>query len=188
MIKLVLFLALNMNNQSMNYIEFEKLLGQHTLVVEKAIGSDFDNTLYGEDSYFIKDEHVIKDFYGMSYNFISVVKTENDTLHSITIHFRDVINRQFFDTFNEKYGEPDNIQIIENRKVISRSTGKEKDIFHQKLTKSTFDLREGTFEEKPLFIIWKKENYHIRAFLRHKQNISEIRFGYPEKLPMVKNN
>ena len=171
----------------MNYIEFEKLLGQHISVTEETIGSDFENTLFGENSYFIKDEYIIKDFYRMPYNFISVVKTENDTLHSITIHFRKIISRQFFDSFIEKYGEPDNIQIIENRQlesetIIKDDNGKVK----QRLTKNTFDLREGTFEERPLFIWWKKENYHIRAFLRRKQNISEIRFGFPEKLPLVK--
>jgi hypothetical protein len=62
----------------MNGYEFEKLLGQHISVTEKAIESDFENTLFGENSYFIKNEDIIKDFYGMPYNFISVVKTEND--------------------------------------------------------------------------------------------------------------
>ncbi|MFC4634632.1 hypothetical protein ACFO3O_11975, partial [Dokdonia ponticola] len=57
----------------------------------------------------------------------------------------------------------------------------------QHLAKNTFDLREGTFEEKPLWIVWEKEGYEIKAHLRHKNNRSEITFKLITQLKLTKN-
>ncbi len=162
----------------MQYIDFEKLLGQDISIVEDSIGGEFGNTLFHKSFYYITDESIKKSFYGMSYNMMTILTNEKDIVESISIHFSSVINRQFYDEFLGAYGKPDNIQVIENRQLESESVKKDDDgKIIETLRKSTFDLREGTFEEKPLYIIWKKENYEIKAFLRHKQNISEITFS-----------
>ncbi|WP_139062586.1 hypothetical protein [Aquimarina megaterium] len=163
----------------MDHIEFEKLLGKHVSIFEETIGNDFENKLFRKHSFYsIKDEFVKKYFFGLNYNTIAIQTDENEIIESISIHFRKVIDRQFFDLFVEKYGEPDHTYIISNIKVVSETTPHESnDPFHQNLTKREGDLIEGTFDEKPLFMIWEKDNFYIQAFLRHKQNISEITFS-----------
>ncbi|WP_299888918.1 hypothetical protein [uncultured Lacinutrix sp.] len=158
----------------MDYIRFEHLLDKNLSITKEAIGSDFENTLFSESFYYISDKSIKKDFYGMEYNSLSIETNEKDTVQSISVHFPKVINRQFYDAFIKKYGEPTSIFVIEKRKVVSETKSNEG---HFK--KSDIDLREGTFEENPLFIIWKKENFQIKAFLRHRQNMSEITFSIP---------
>ncbi|MDO5981862.1 hypothetical protein [Flavivirga spongiicola] len=162
----------------MDYIEFEKVLGKHISIAEEVIGTDFENKLFGKSYYYIADELIKKEFCGTRYNMLTIMTNEKDTVQSITVHFQKVIDRQFYDVFIEKYGKPDNIQIIENRKVESESVIKDDNgKIVERLRKSTLNLKEGSFEEKPLYIIWKKEGFEIKVFLKHKQNISEITFS-----------
>ncbi|WP_418639611.1 hypothetical protein [Winogradskyella sp.] len=164
----------------MNYIDFENLLGKHILTVEEKIGKNFENTLSDKNFYYIQNELIKKELYAMPYNCLTILTNENDTVQSISVHFREVINRQFYDSFNKDYGKPNSILVIENRKTISKTITKDKNgNIIQSLRKGEFDLREGNFEEKPLYIIWKKEDYQIKAFLRHKQNMSELTFSLP---------
>ncbi|NMH89824.1 hypothetical protein [Flavivirga algicola] len=162
----------------MGYIEFEKVLGKHISIAEEIIGTDFENKLFEKSYYYIANESIKKGFCGMSYNMLTIMTNEKDTVQSITVHFQKVIDRQFYDSIVEKYGKPDNIQIIENRQLESESvTEDDEGQVIQTLRKSTFSLKEGSFEERPLYIIWKKESFEVKAFLRHEQNISEITFS-----------
>ncbi|TPV34696.1 hypothetical protein FJ651_03965 [Paucihalobacter ruber] len=71
--------------------------------------------------------------------------------------------------------------VVEKRTVLSENSGEDEMYgFKQYLRKSELELREGTFEENPLYIIWNKEQYMIKALLRHNQNISEITFSLIE--------
>jgi len=169
----------------MDNTEFENLLGEHISVAEEFLGDDFENTLLSKGFYYIPDEFIKKDFYGMQYNCITLQTNEEDIVQSVTIHLRKVINRQFFDSFIKRYGEPNYILVIENRQIISESVDYGDDDFKQNLRKSTFELREGSFEEDPLYIIWKKGHYSVKAFLRHNQNISEVTFSFPEEVEMI---
>ena len=166
----------------MHNIEFEELLGEQLSNVEKTVGIDFENKIFGKIkiSYYRNSQYLNIDYYGIYSNYLTIQTNENDVVESISIHFRKVITRDFFDSFIQQYGEPNNIQVIENRRIIGESFGEG---FYQHLKKSTFDLREGSFEENPLYIIWKKDNYQIKAFLRHKMNISEITFSVPTNEP-----
>jgi len=169
----------------MDDIKFEDLLGKHISVAKDFTGSDFKASNYGT-KFYINSEQIDDSFLNVPYNFITIMPNENDTIQSITIHFSKLINRESYDSFIEKYGEPNNIQIIENKKIISTSISEDEG-FNQKLTKSTFDLREGSFEEKPLFIIWKKDGFQIKLFFRYEQNKTELIFSFPEKLQTIKN-
>lgn len=164
----------------MDYIEFENILGKPISDFREVIGNDFENKHFsGIDFFHISDGCLKKDYYGMPYSSVSVLVDENDRLRSITIHFRGVISRKSYDLFVENYGLPNNILIVENRQIISEGTYTS-DNFTQHLVERSFELREGEFEENPLYIIWKKGHFQIKAFLRHKQNISEITFSIPE--------
>ncbi|GAA4272053.1 hypothetical protein U6A24_11135 [Aquimarina gracilis] len=107
-----------------------------------------------------------------------IQKNEKEVVQSISIHFPKTIDRKFYDLFIEEYGKPNSIQVIRNQQLVSESNLKDKnDKILQTARKVTFDLAEGTFEDKPLFIIWKKEGFYIQAYLRHEQKISEVTFS-----------
>ncbi|TSE04380.1 hypothetical protein FOF46_26505 [Aquimarina algiphila] len=163
----------------MDTIKFEELLEEHLSEVKKAVSTNFkESNIEKIKAQLYFSQNFNMNFYGMLSHVLSLETDESDIVKSITIHFDKVINRQFYDSFIEKYGEPDHIHVISNRKIISEGSIKD-DIGNviQHARKSEGDLIEGTFDEKPLFMIWKKENFYIQAFLRHKQNISEIMFN-----------
>ncbi|WP_299557189.1 hypothetical protein [Seonamhaeicola sp.] len=171
----------------MDNIKFENLLGKHISVAEATIENDFSETnykihntevkFYSNAEYLLKLlDYEIKDYFSMPYINLFIETDKNDTIISINVHFQKLINRQFYNAFNKTYGEPSSILVIKKRNVISE--GVENDDIHgfnQYLRKSELELREGTFEEGPLYIIWEKENYQIKALLR-QQNMSEITF------------
>ncbi|MFC4636668.1 hypothetical protein ACFO3O_22375, partial [Dokdonia ponticola] len=165
---ILLALTLFISIFSMDYIEFENLLDKDLSITKDFTGSDFrDSSFKGgiiEGKFYSSKDHTIKDFFGMPYNHITVLTTETDIVQSITIHFIGMIDRTFYDAFNGTYGEPNHIQIIENRQLESETfiRGENGKVI-QHLAKNTFDLREGTFEEKPLWIVWEKEGYEIKA-------------------------
>lgn len=163
----------------MTHIKFEDVLGKDISVFEETIGADFENKLYGNNSYYLKNHLNTKEFFGMSYSMISVNINEKAIVQSITIHFQELIDHEFYNSFNNAYGEPKHIQVIENRKLESETYLRDDNgNVTQHLKKNTFDLREGAFRENPLFIIWEKEKFLIKAFLRKKNrfNLSEIAY------------
>ncbi|WP_346880773.1 hypothetical protein [uncultured Algibacter sp.] len=161
-----------------NHIKFEELLGKHVSKFEDSIGIDFENTLFQKSFYYISDEFTKKHFYGMEYNMVDIITNEDQKVQSISVLFRKVIDSQFYNAFIVNYGEPDHIQVVLNKKEIKEDYPKENNNdFTRNAKKYEIELKEGSFNEKPLYIIWKKDNYEIKAFLRHKQNMSEITFS-----------
>lgn len=166
----------------MNSIQFENLLGKHISVAEAVTGYNFkdcnfniensDNKHYRIDSNSIE----IREFYGMLYKILFIQTDKNDTVQSITVHFHKLIDRQFYESFNEVYGEPSSILVVEKRIVISEGYAEDDTNFNQYLRKSDLELREGSFDEGPLYIIWKREGYQAKALLR-QQNMSDITFS-----------
>ncbi|VXB26759.1 conserved hypothetical protein [Flavobacterium sp. 9AF] len=75
----------------------------------------------------------------------------------------------------EIYGNPNQIKVIEKREEISRHISTD-ETFRQEMTQNIIELREGSFEENPLYIIWEKEDFTITIFSRYKNGISEITF------------
>lgn len=172
----------------MNYIHFEDLLGKHISVAEKITGHDFEETSVNLDNFETKHYSIksnlddslfeIRNLCGMPYKFLFIQTDKNDTVQSITIYFHRLINRAFYDAFNEVYAKPSSILVIEKRTVLSENNGEDQTYgFKQYLRKSELELREGTFDENPLYIIWEKEKFMIRALLMHNQETSEITFS-----------
>ena len=162
----------------MNYKQFEQLLGKPFSEVKEITNCDFKVRDRNEIKFYMNTEFFTRSLYGMVYNFISITTDHNDNVDSFCIHFHKVIDQSFYDAFVAQYGEPDNIHVISKRTVISE--GKyvsDNGDFTSNVRKSEVDVREGTFDEKPLFIIWNKKDYKIKALLRHKQNISKITYS-----------
>ena len=182
-IKIILIFTMNI----FNYTSFEDFLKKDISNIENTIGVNFEVKNYAKENSKIKFytpyNYETFDFYTIPSKHISVITKDDDkTVESITIHFNSIINRSFYDAFIAHYGEPDKILIIKNKQLEDEATITD-DIGSWQGKKYTIDLREGVFEENPLYIIWEKDDYQIKAFLRHEQNISEITFS----LPKVKN-
>ncbi|RNC84876.1 MAG: hypothetical protein ED556_09840 [Winogradskyella sp.] len=166
----------------MNDTRLEKILGKDISDIKAQFNFELKENNFSKNDFALvfhsNESYINEPFYNMFYNHISIITNKKDKVQSITIHFREIIDYSFFNSFIENYGEPNSIQVIENRKRISKTTIKDEfGRASQTLTKNIFDLREGTFEEKPLHIIWQKSNFQIKVFLRHEQNISEITFS-----------
>ncbi len=168
----------------MDTIKFEQLLGNYVLDIENAIGSNLvkQNFKKANITFYSNSDLLDINFYGIASNHITVQIDQKEVVRSISIHFPKVIDREFYDLFVKKYGNPKHTYIMSNMKeIISKednSQNNKNDLsFHQNLRKREGDLIEGTFDDKPLFMIWEKENFYIQAFLRHKQNISEVMFS-----------
>lgn len=171
----VLFCLILINCFSMEFEKFESLVGKHISVVKEQIGEGFVNKLFGKEIYY-KDDFSKTKFNGMEYNSFTILTDENEIIKSITVHFQDLINRQFYDSVIKKFGEPNTIKVIDKTQVVSESTN-EDDNFSQHLIKRKITLKDGTFEDKPLFIIWKIEQLQIKVLLKHKEKRSEIEFS-----------
>ena len=171
----------------MNFVKLESLLGKDISIAEMKIGLEFEENIFDIKNNQIKNystklnlknkSQVINEFYGIPYKFVFIQTDRNNSIQSINIKFNSIIDFNFYEAFNEVYGVPNNILVIEKRNILSEENIKDETYgFNQFLRKSELDLREGSFEEKPLYILWKKENYQIKALLRHKQGVSEIIF------------
>lgn len=159
----------------MQNIDFKELLGKHISTVEKVISNDFENKLFGKEFYYIKDENITKNLYGISFNSLTILTDENEIIESITIHLPKVIDKEFYNQFIKIYGYPNEIKVIQRREEISNDFI-EDEIFSQEVKKSNIELRDGSFEDNPLFIIWEKEKFVIKVLSRHEQGVSEITF------------
>lgn len=160
-------------------MEFEKLLGKHISVFEKVIGNDFENKLHGKYLYYIPNKDIKKYFLEVSYYAISIVVDKSDVLESISLRFYKIIDKQFYSSLVDKYRAPNSILVPSGSYTITSESiiKDDSDSIVASTRKREVDLREGTFNEKPFVMIWKKENFYIQAFLRYEQNISEITFS-----------
>lgn len=166
----------------MHYTNFEYMLGKDIFDVEDILKINLKkNSFKKNDSevVFHSNKGFINEPYlNTFYNHLSIITNEDNKVQSITIHFRTIIDNSFYNLFNNKYGVPDSILIVENKKLESKITIKDKKgNINETLSKNTFDLKEGSFQEKPIYIIWKKKKFQIKAFLRYEQNISQITFN-----------
>ncbi|MDO6852218.1 hypothetical protein JM80_0508 [Cellulophaga sp. RHA_52] len=155
--------------------QFENLLGKNISKLSKIIGEEFENELFDSSFYYIKNESIKKNLYGMQYNSITVLTNEKDNIKSISIHFDKTINKYFYESFIEDYNKPNNILVIEASETTSEGFLEGKP-FNQKLRKNNIQLREGKFDENPLFIVWTKEDYEVKFFFRYNNNSSEVTY------------
>jgi len=176
----LIFSLISYKNDNM---KLENVLCKHISVAEKLTGYTFEEGNFNFKNSKIKyfsiklnpndNSDKLNFFYGMPYRLLFIQTDENKMIKSIGVFFNKHIDRKFYEAFNKAYGEPTNILIIDERVVISESV---LDNGFGQASKAELKLREGTFEEDPLYIIWEKESYQIKALLR-QQNMSEITFS-----------
>lgn len=157
-------------------MRFEVLLGKSIAFAESSIGDEFTSELFRANFYYLDKDSGYRLFYGSKYNCLSFQKNKVKAVHSVTVYLLEVLNIKTFDLLKEEYGEPDHIWVVEKTILISESFDDSKD-FQQYLIKREHDLREGAFDEKPLFIIWNKGVFEIKLFFRYEQNVSQVSFS-----------
>ena len=86
----------------------------------------------------------------------------------IIIHFNSIIDHSFYDAFVLDYGNPDTIQVIDGYNSIGEWT---KDDPNHRVRKITYIMKEGEFEDEPLFMIWNKKDYQVKILIKREQNI-----------------
>ena len=157
-------------------MKFETLLGKSFAFAASCIGEEFINEPFQNGTYFLEKDSSYKSFYDSKYNCLSIYKDDREVVHSITVHLLEVLNFKSFNLMVAQYGAPDHIWVATNTSMISETIEDSNPEFKQRLTKSEQDLREGTFEEKPLVIIWNKKDFEIKVLFRYEQNQSKITY------------
>ena len=157
-------------------MKFETLLGKSFAFAASCIGDEFTDDPFLNGSYYLVDEMSYKSFHGSKYNCLSIHENDRKVVHSITVHLLEVLNFESFNLMVTQYGAPDHIWVATKTTLISETIDDSNPEFKQRLTKSEHDLREGTFEEKPLVIIWNKGDFEIKVLFRYEQNQSKITY------------
>lgn len=155
---------------------FEALLGKSFAFAASCIGEEFINEPFQNGTCFLEKDSSYKSFYDSKYNCLSIHKDDREVVNSITVHLLEVLNFKSFNLMVTQYGAPDHIWVATKTTLISETIDDSNPEFKQRLTKSEQDLREGTFEEKPLVIIWNKKDFEIKVLFRHEQNQSKITY------------
>lgn|SRR5690606_4629378 len=154
----------------------KNLLGKNISEAYELIDNGFELDTSNNNLYFMSTESY-KYFYDMPTYYILISNNEN-IIDSITLYFHGIIDKGFYSSFTNDFGNPSTIQVIENVEIISEEKLTESP-FSQHLRKNFIETKEGTFDEKPLFMIWDKESYQIKILLNHQSNISIITFRNP---------
>ena len=163
----------------MSFIEYQDLIGKNISVIHQVLGNDFEYDSSNHNLYFKADESY-KYFYGMPCSYI-IISNKNYVVDSITFYFNEIISKTFYDSFVRDFGRPNTIQVVEKTEILDSGVNDEDQRFAQYLEKRFLTTREGSFEEKPIYMIWKNKKFQIKILQRYSQNITEIVFRVPSE-------
>lgn len=154
----------------MSCLLFQSFLGKNVSEIkifgETPLSKPHNNNFYSVAS---KEVQYI---YGMPYLRVVIHTNDNGIVKKITLNLTGLIEDAFYDAFVKDFGLPTSIQITDTTKIISETIG----VFNQTMRKSFITTREGAFEEKPLYIIWKKKHFQIRILMNYSGNKTRISF------------
>lgn len=95
----------------------------------------------------------------------------NGIINSIFFGINGEIDKNIFESMVLEYGKPDKMLKVE--KVFEKE---EKEGNEYSSTTQRGSLRECTFQENPIFIIWNKPNFEIKISINSTQNSYLINF------------
>ncbi|MGB3607752.1 MAG: hypothetical protein WA775_11230 [Psychroserpens sp.] len=163
-------------------IKYEALLGKTLMLAQERINCTFsvvNSEFYAPDYNMFSNEPVDgRNYFGMYPKRYSLSLNNKKLVKSIIMHFDNIMSDHTFNALVEVYGEPDKTLVIHDRKLKQENTLINEDIQIETTVKThELDLREGAFTDKPLFIIWEKNDYKMTILLKHKSNSSMIVFN-----------
>jgi hypothetical protein len=159
----------------MNFENFETLLGKNISAFKDNHGNEFENKLFGKNFFYTKNENINKSLVNMKFNAMTILTNEEDRIRSIAIHFYGNITQEFYSELINTYGLPDEIKVIKERVEISSDIIDDEN-FIQQVKKNRIEITDGTFDEKPIFITWVKNDFSINIIFKHKQKTFDIVF------------
>ncbi|WP_281988418.1 hypothetical protein [Aquimarina aggregata] len=143
------------------------LIGEHISELDIALVEEIDSTA-NKKSFRVKENIY---FLGKQFDHVSIQTSLNDTIESIYIGCRGTIEEKgFLNAMILEYGEPKmyNIDVIkEVKQHLPDKNG---------ISATTFkaSMKECTFIEQPLFIIWHNEKYIIKLDISVKSRTSIV--------------
>jgi hypothetical protein len=163
---------------NMNYIRFENFLGKDIVTFEKTIGNRFIKKRLIENHSFRYTMHqgIERNFYGFPYNSFYVSLDNELHIKHIALFFNKIIDDDFYNLFKKDYGLPSHILKVKSKKIISEGMSDDND-FKQYLTQSELEVYEATFEENPLYIIWKEDTFEIKFLMKREEGRSNVTFS-----------
>lgn len=99
---------------------------------------------------------------------------EKKIITSVKINLISLVDKSTYAELVKLYGEPNHILVPD--RLLYDSNMNYNSSLGQTTRKKVIKTREGTFEEKPIFIIWKKRNFEIQVLMKYSKNVSEISF------------
>ncbi len=147
---------------------YENLLGKPISEIKTSY------TFFGEKDIDDKKPYLIGDFtfFGNQIKHGVLFVLDDQKLIEKIRFTAPVINRTTFDAIVDKYGEPD--EMTKKDKVTTFKPVSSDGI---SATESVFTVIECTFDENPLFIIWKKNHYQIKITIKNEFNVSDVEFS-----------
>lgn len=167
-------------------IELEKYIGKiiEELIQFGDIDKSFKNINFSPElnNYRILDLKSEEEFCGMSFNRLQITLDDNQIVQELSTVFPVIVDRLFYNKIITYYGYPNTIQVIDKliKEKKSENNIECNDGFNQSLKKRFFTTKEGKFENKPIFILWKKENYDIKLMFYYKENATQLTFRKPK--------
>ncbi len=150
---------------------------QYELLLGKSISSiKIDNSEFNinESNYYsISFTNNPKEYYNNYIYFMSFFTDHNNVITKIDIKLISLVTKELYHTLTEIYGQPTIILVPD--KVLYDKT-----IEHKKIKATARKVKrkakQGTFEDKPTFLIWQKEDFKLEILMKYEQNMSEISF------------
>lgn len=140
--------------------DIENLLYTHIDQIPNAI------SIYEEGHPYI-NSYIVKgnfEYLNKQYSDLYISTDKKGIIQDFSFGIIGIMDRQFYNKMVAEYGEPDEItkkdNIVTGRPSTSRGITS---------VESTYTLKECTFEEDPLYIIWNKEEYKIKVLLKQER-------------------
>ena len=164
----------------MNEISFENYLGIKIDNININNLKPIKNTTL-KNTFSISLKSLFK-YYNNYISHIYFITNENKQVNQILVNLTSLIDKQFYNQLVFIYGEPDIISIKDGISHQSQKSVNPKNTLNQSVQKTIYNIRVGSFEEKPVHLLWKKESFQIEVFMKYDRNNSQIIFRKPKNL------
>lgn len=120
-------------------------------------------------------------FCKLNYSRLHIVLDDKEFIKELSTGFRGIVGRTFFDELISCYGNPNNILAFDKLITDSKSEHIEADTFSFNASKRVYTMKEVSFNEKPIFILWKRAHFDIKLMFHYKENATQLTFRTPKE-------
>lgn len=150
---------------------FESFLGK-SIIKFKDEYSFLGGFRLNEDLHTIIMEDFV--FFGKNFNNLHLYVNEKKNIQSVIFGFPTIMDTSFYEAMVNKYGKPSEMTKMDQITHYSKSNKSRNGITSQEIN---YTLKDCSFEENPLFIIWNKNGFRMKVTLKQKQQLTEVTFS-----------